>query len=60
MGKVRVLSYSLSLDGFGAGPEQTQKNPQGVNGMSLHGWAFETLTFKQMFGQKGGSTGVDD
>ena len=60
MPKLRVMSFSLSLDGFGAGPEQSLDNPLGVGGMGLHQWAFATRTFRRMFGQDGGSTGIDD
>jgi dihydrofolate reductase len=55
-----VGAFSLSLDGFGAGPDQSLENPIGVNGMALHEWAFKTRTFRTMFGQDGGETGVDD
>lgn len=60
MPKLRVMSFSLSLDGFGAGPEQSLDNPLGLGGMGLHQWAFATRTFRTMFGQDGGSTGIDD
>ena len=60
MPKLRVMSFSLSLDGFGAGPEQSLDNPLGLGGMGLHQWAFATRTFRKMFGQDGGSTGIDD
>ena len=60
MSKVSVSAFSLSLDGFGAGPNQSLKNPLGLNGMALHEWAFKTRTFRTMFGQDGGETGVDD
>jgi dihydrofolate reductase len=60
MSKVSVGNFSLSLDGFGAGPDQSLENPLGVNGMALHKWAFNTRTFRTMFGQEGGETGVDD
>jgi dihydrofolate reductase len=60
MPKVSVRSFSVSLDGFGAGPSQSLNNPLGMNGMGLHEWAFKTRTFKAMFGQDGGETGVDD
>ncbi len=60
MPKLRVMSFSVSLDGFGAGPEQSLDNPLGVGGMGLHQWAFATRTFRTMFGQEGGSTGTDD
>ncbi len=60
MGKVRVAAFSISIDGFGAGPRQDLKNPLGVRGTELHGWFFPTETFKKMTGQAGGSTGVDN
>ncbi len=60
MAKVRVSSFSMSLDGFGAGPRQSLQDPLGVGGMALHQWAFSTRTFQRMFGQDGGATGVDD
>ena len=60
MSRVRVAAFSLSLDGYGAGLNQSLQNPLGVNGMDLHQWAFKTRTFQKMFGQDGGETGVDD
>lgn len=60
MPKLRVESFSISLDGFGAGPHQDLKNPLGVGGMALHEWAFTTKTFRTMFGMDGGATDVDD
>ncbi len=60
MAKLRVASFSVSLDGFGAGPAQDLEHPLGHNGEKLHTWAFTTRTFKQMFGGEGGATGVDD
>ena len=60
MSKLRVESFSISLDGFGAGPSQSLENPLGVGGMDLHGWALPTKTFRQMFGKEGGTLGVDD
>jgi len=60
MPKLRVNSFSLSLDGFGAGPAQSLEHPMGVGGMALHDWVLTTRTFRQMFGQEGGSSGLDD
>src|SRR4051812_29552204 len=60
MPKLRVSSFSISLDGYGAGPDQSLENPLGTGGKALHEWAFLTRTFRQMFGQAGGSTGIDD
>jgi len=60
MPKLRVHTFAISIDGYGAGPNQDLDNPLGVGGFGLHEWAFKTRTFRQMFGQKGGMTGVDD
>ena len=61
MSKLRVESFTISLDGFGAGPDQDLNNPLGVGGTALHGWAMATRTFQQkVFGTVGGATGVDD
>jgi dihydrofolate reductase len=60
MAKLRVLSFSISIDGFGAGPNQDVNNPLGVGGMALHEWAFATRRFREMHGKEGGSTGVDN
>ncbi|MGH7668802.1 MAG: dihydrofolate reductase family protein [Gemmatimonadaceae bacterium] len=60
MPRLRVESFSVSIDGFGAGPDQDVNNPLGVGGMRLHDWAFPTRTFQRMAGKDGGTTGVDD
>jgi dihydrofolate reductase len=60
MGKVRVGGFTVSLDGYGAGPEQSLQQPLGKRGEELHGWLVATKTFKSMFGKEGGSEGVDD
>ena len=61
MSRLRVESFTISLDGFGAGPNQDIDNPLGVGGTSLHAWAIPTRTFqKHLFGVDGGETGVDD
>lgn len=60
MSRLRVSSFAISLDGHGAGPDQSLENPLGVGGMALHEWAFATRTFRKMFGQEGGAAGVDD
>jgi dihydrofolate reductase len=60
MPKLRVHAFSISLDGYGAGPDQSLDNPLGVGGMGLHGWALATRTIRQMFGKEGGDTGIDD
>ena len=59
--KVRVEGFTISLDGFGAGPDQGPDNPLGLGGSELHGWLIGTRTFqKASFGNDGGSTGIDD
>src|SRR5947209_8103867 len=60
MPRLRVQSFSISIDGYGAGPNQSLDNPLGVGGMALHEWAFATRTFRKMFGSDGGTTGIDD
>ncbi|MDY6946524.1 MAG: dihydrofolate reductase family protein [Pseudomonadota bacterium] len=60
MTKVRVAGYAVSMDGFGAGVDQSEGNPLGVGGMALHEWAYGTRTFQKMFGNDGGTTGIDD
>jgi dihydrofolate reductase len=61
MTKVKVNCFSLSLDGFGAGPNQSLENPLGVRGTEVHNWMFPTKTFQQMvMGRSGGTEGVDN
>jgi dihydrofolate reductase len=60
MTKVRVAGFAVSLDGFGAGPEQSLENPLGKRGTELHRWFFATKTFKAMVGASGGSEGIDE
>ncbi len=61
MSQLRVDSFTISLDGFGAGPDQSLENPLGIGGTSLHGWLVGTRTFLQtLFGTSEGTTGVDD
>lgn len=59
MSKVRVGGFSISLDGFGAGPEQSLEHPLGKRGPELHQWMFGTRFFHTMIGKDGGSDGVD-
>ena len=55
MTKVRVAGFSISLDGFGAGPEQSLEDPVGKRGRELHAWMFGTRMFRTMIGKDGGS-----
>ena len=60
MPRLRVHNFSISLDGYGAGPRQSKEWPLGVGGEDLHGWFVVTRTFQQVQGKAGGTTGVDD
>jgi dihydrofolate reductase len=61
MTRVRVESFTISLDGYGAGPNQDFNNPLGVGGTELHQWLFPTRTLQRaLFGKDSGTTGVDD
>jgi dihydrofolate reductase len=60
MTKVRVDGFTMSLDGYGAGPGQTLAEPMGARGGGLHGWLRSTRTFRTMVGADGGSTGPDN
>jgi dihydrofolate reductase len=60
MPKLRVACFSLSLDGYGAGPNQDIDNPLGIGGTALHSWFYPTRTFQKMLGKGGGTTGIDD
>jgi len=60
MSKLKVCSFGISIDGFGAGPAQSLENPLGRGGTGLHQWAFPTRTFQRMFGNEDGTTGTDD
>jgi dihydrofolate reductase len=60
MTRLRVSSFTISLDGYGAGPDQSVEEPLGVGGEDLHGWMVATRTFREMYGDVGGDTGIDD
>ena len=60
MPELRVSSFSVAIDGYGAGPEQSLENPLGKGGTGLHEWVVATRTFKRIVGEAGGSTGIDD
>ena len=61
MQKVRVESFAISVDGYGAGPNQNLENPLGVGGEGLHQWFFPTKTFQQnVLGKSEGTTGIDN
>ena len=68
MSKLRVNAFSISIDGYGAGPDQALESPMGAGGMALHQWVFGTKTFQKMhadfagslIGDEPGRGGVDD
>lgn len=60
MTRVRVEGFTISLDGYGAGPNQDINNPLGVGGTELHQWLVPTRTLQRaLFGKDDGTTGVD-
>lgn len=60
MSRLRVHTFSVSIDGFGAGPRQDLEHPLGVGGPEAFDWVFHTRTFQRMHGTGEGETGVDD
>ncbi len=60
MTRVRVESFTLSLDGYGAGPDQDVDHPLGVGGEALHDWLVSSRSWQQMHGEQGGRGGIDD
>ncbi|TGL53395.1 dihydrofolate reductase [Leptospira meyeri] len=61
MGQLKVKSFSISMDGFGAGPNQSLENPLGEGAMKVHEWVFSTKSFQKMHGSgSGGELGIDN
>jgi dihydrofolate reductase len=60
MTRVRVENFTISLDGYGAGPDQTIDNPLGIGGEALHDWIIATRAWRRMHGMEGGASGVDE
>jgi dihydrofolate reductase len=61
MAKLRVQCFSISLDGFGAGPHQSLEHPLGIGFMAAQQWVFASRTFQRIvLGTDGGETGIDD
>ncbi|WP_236973855.1 dihydrofolate reductase family protein [Membranihabitans maritimus] len=58
--RVRVEGFTISLDGYGAGPDQSIDHPLGIGGEELHHWLISTRSWRQMHGKEGGAGGVDD
>jgi dihydrofolate reductase len=59
MSKVRIHNFSVSVDGYGAGPNQDRDNGLGVGGEELHNWLVKTVSFNKRYGKEGGSEDVD-
>jgi dihydrofolate reductase len=59
MSKLRVNAFTISLDGYGAGPDQTLENPMGIGGEGLHNWFVDTKTFQEMIGKPGAGARQD-
>jgi dihydrofolate reductase len=57
--KLVVRSFAISIDGYGAGPNQNLQNPLGANGLELMEWFFHTRAWRKMHAQDGGETGID-
>jgi hypothetical protein len=57
MAKLCVHSFAVSIDGYGAGPEQSLEHPLGVRGPELMDWFFPTRVWRKMHGDNGGETG---
>jgi dihydrofolate reductase len=60
MSKLRVQSFAISIDGYGAGPDQALQNPLGVRGPKLMDWFVHTKAWLSMHGGDGGETGIDN
>ena len=60
MTKLRVQSFAISIDGYGAGPRQDLEHPLGVNGPELMEWFFPTRVWGRMHGQADGEGGIDN
>jgi dihydrofolate reductase len=60
MSKVKVNAFSVSLDGYGAGVDQSLENPLGRRGEELHTWFFPTRVFQKMYGKEVGTEGIDN
>ena len=58
--RLRVHTFSISIDGYGAGADQSLEEPLGRGGEALHEWFVGTRTFRRMTGEGGGETGIDD
>lgn len=58
--RVRVACFTISLDGYGAGPDQSLDHPLGLGGEDMHKWVTSTRSWRQSHGMEGGTGGIDD
>ena len=54
------FEISVSLDGYVAGPDQSEENPLGIGGEGLHDWVLATQAWREAHGHEGGEAGIDD
>ncbi len=59
MSRLRVHNFSVSLDGYGAGPDQSAGAPLGAGGERLHDWVVATRAWREVHGEPGGEDGID-
>ena len=60
MSNLRVQSFAISIDGYGAGPSQDLQNPLGIRGPELMEGFFHTRVWRKMHGHEDGEAGVDN
>jgi hypothetical protein len=60
MSKIRIHSFTISIDGYGAGPNQNIEVPLGVGGEDLHNWMVKTEFFQKLYGDEEGTKGIDN
>ena len=60
MSQLRVHNFTISVDGYGAGPAQRLEEPLGEGARRLHEWIFETRAMRELTGQPGGDRGLGD
>lgn len=60
MATFSVRCFGISLDGYGAGPNQDPQHPLGVGGPEIMSWLMATRSWQRMQGHEAGETGIDD
>jgi len=54
------FDITITLDGYVAGPNQSVEHPLGEGTAMLHEWVHKLRTFREMHGDAGGETGIND